>query len=69
LASAGDYSSQSVQQGIDWLLRHQDPSGDWNEDLMTGTGFPNVFYLKYHLYSHYFPLLALGTWREGVGPS
>jgi len=69
LEAAGDYSSISVQHGIDWLLKHQDPGGWWNEDLMTGTGFPNVFYLKYHLYSHYFPLLALGTWRAGFGTS
>jgi squalene-hopene/tetraprenyl-beta-curcumene cyclase len=67
LAAAGDYSSKSVQHGIDWLLKHQNSDGWWNEDLMTGTGFPNVFYLKYHLYAHYFPLLALGTWRAGVG--
>lgn len=67
LVAAGDYSSKSVQHGIDWLLKHQNPDGWWNEDLMTGTGFPNVFYLKYHLYAHYFPLLALGTWRTGVG--
>ena len=66
LVSAGDNRSESVQRGIGWLLRHQEPNGGWNEDLMTGTGFPNVFYLKYHLYSHYFPLLALGTWQAGL---
>ncbi len=69
LLSAGDDSSPAVHHGIDWLLTHQDPDGGWHEDLMTGTGFPNVFYLQYHLYSHYFPLLALGTWRTGFGSS
>ncbi len=66
LVSAGDGTSKSAQQGIDWLLKQQERNGGWNEDLMTGTGFPNVFYLKYHMYSHYFPLLALGTWRASL---
>ena len=33
----------------------------WQESAMTGTGFPNVFHLTYHLYRDYFPLLALAT--------
>jgi squalene-hopene/tetraprenyl-beta-curcumene cyclase len=32
-----------------------------------GTGFPKVFYLKYHLYRHYFPLMALGRYRQYIG--
>jgi squalene-hopene/tetraprenyl-beta-curcumene cyclase len=32
----------------------------WSEESFTGTGFPNHFYLRYHLYRHYFPLMALG---------
>ncbi|WP_447971908.1 squalene--hopene cyclase [Nitrospira sp. M1] len=66
LQSAGDRTSPAVLRGIEWLLTRQKQDGGWDEELMTGTGFPNVFYLKYHLYSHYFPLLALGTWRRGV---
>jgi len=65
LEAADDRASTSVQRGIDWLLTHQNQQGWWDEELMTGTGFPNVFYLKYHLYAHYFPLLALGTWQAG----
>jgi squalene-hopene/tetraprenyl-beta-curcumene cyclase len=61
LKAAGDTSSSSVRAGQAWLLEKQSPSGSWPETLATGTGFPNVFYLNYHLYAHYFPLLALAT--------
>ena len=48
------------------LLDRQEPDGSWLEEEWTGTGFPRVFYLRYHLYPIYFPLLALGTYeREG----
>ncbi len=40
-------------------MDRQKPDGTWNEELATGTGFPNVFYLSYSLYRNYFPLLAL----------
>jgi squalene-hopene/tetraprenyl-beta-curcumene cyclase len=50
-------------KGVRYLLESQNPNGDWNERLATGTGFPGVFYLTYHLYRHYFPMLALATMR------
>ncbi len=37
-----------------------DPAGSWCETWFTGTGFPKVFYLRYHLYRLYFPVMALG---------
>lgn len=61
LAAAGDSDSGIVQRGVKWLLDRQRPDGRWDEELMTGTGFPNVFYLSYHLYRDYFPLLALAA--------
>ena len=61
LAAAGETDSSIVQRGLDWLLNHQREDGHWDEDLMTGTGFPNVFYLTYHMYRDYFPLLALAV--------
>lgn len=67
LAAAGDRGSGSVRNGVKWLVDRQNPKGAWDEELMTGTGFPNVFYLTYHLYRHYFPLLALATWQSGLG--
>jgi squalene-hopene/tetraprenyl-beta-curcumene cyclase len=59
LIAGGDDSSLSVQHGIEYLLDTQRAEGSWDEELATGTGFPKVFYLNYHLYKDYFPLLAL----------
>jgi squalene-hopene/tetraprenyl-beta-curcumene cyclase len=61
LAATGDFSSDAVECGIEYLLSTQRPDGTWAETLATGTGFPNVFYLTYHMYRDYFPLLALVT--------
>lgn len=36
--------------------------GSWEEPHFTGTGFPRVFYLKYHMYRLYFPIMCLGRW-------
>jgi squalene-hopene/tetraprenyl-beta-curcumene cyclase len=64
LIAGGDTWSSSVRDGIEYLLRTQREDGNWNEDLSTGTGFPRVFYLTYHYYRLYFPLLALGTFLK-----
>jgi squalene-hopene/tetraprenyl-beta-curcumene cyclase len=61
LKAAGDVSSNCVTAGRTWLVQNQDATGSWPESLATGTGFPNVFYLNYHLYAHYFPLLAMAA--------
>jgi squalene-hopene/tetraprenyl-beta-curcumene cyclase len=61
LIAGGDPASLSVQHGIEYLLETQRSDGSWEEELATGTGFPRVFYLNYHLYKDYFPLLALST--------
>lgn len=59
LAAAGERASDAVARGVKYLLDTQRGDGTWNETLATGTGFPGVFYLNYHLYRHYFPILAL----------
>jgi squalene-hopene/tetraprenyl-beta-curcumene cyclase len=64
LLAAGDTRSESVQRGILHLLETQNSEGSWNEDQYTGTGFPRVFYLAYHLYRDYFPLIALATYKR-----
>jgi squalene-hopene/tetraprenyl-beta-curcumene cyclase len=64
LLAAGDTRSESVQKGILYLLETQRPDGSWEEDQYTGTGFPRVFYLAYHLYRDFFPLIALSTYAR-----
>jgi len=61
LIAGGDDSSLSVRHGIEYLLETQRANGGWAEEATTGTGFPKVFYLRYHLYKDYFPLLALSS--------
>ncbi len=58
---AEDYD---VQRGIRWLLDTQLPTGTWDEPWFTGTGFPRVFYLRYHLYRLYFPIMTMGRWQS-----
>ena len=65
--------SPAVERGVEWLHKNQRADGTWDEELHTGTGFPNVFYLSYGLYRNYFPLLALATYakqarRQASGP-
>ncbi len=50
--------------GVEYLRNSQRPDGLWDEHLATGTGFPRVFYLSYHLYRNSFPLLALSTYMR-----
>jgi hypothetical protein len=61
-AAKGQDGSPEARRGVTWLLDHQTPDGDWAEENFTGTGFPKVFYLRYHWYRVYFPLMALGRW-------
>ncbi len=64
LMSAGETRSAQVTRGIAYLLSTQQPAGTWDETSYTGTGFPKVFYLRYHYYCHYFPLMALGMFAR-----
>ncbi|HKM56480.1 MAG TPA: squalene--hopene cyclase, partial [Isosphaeraceae bacterium] len=66
LTAAGRASGEAVRRGIDYLLSTQLTDGTWNESHYTGTGFPRVFYLKYHLYRVYFPLMAISRYRQAV---
>jgi squalene-hopene/tetraprenyl-beta-curcumene cyclase len=67
LLAAGDTRSECVERGIEYLLNTQKRDGSWDDEWYTGTGFPRVFYLKYHMYAEYFPLLALATWMKVKG--
>jgi squalene-hopene/tetraprenyl-beta-curcumene cyclase len=64
LLASGDESSLSLYNGIEYLVDTQRPDGTWDEELATGTGFPRVFYLSYHLYRNSFPLLALSRFSQ-----
>jgi squalene-hopene/tetraprenyl-beta-curcumene cyclase len=67
LMAGGDYRSESLARGIAYLLDQQQADGGWREVPYTGTGFPRVFYLKYHAYPWYFPLMALAKYSGGQG--
>lgn len=64
LLAAGEVKSRAVQKGVRYLLDTQEKNGSWEERLFTGTGFPRVFYLRYHGYSQYFPMWALGVYSR-----
>jgi squalene-hopene/tetraprenyl-beta-curcumene cyclase len=63
MAAVGPHDPH-VKAAVRWLMENQNPQGDWDEPWFTGTGFPRVFYLKYHLYRLYFPLMALARYRR-----
>lgn len=66
LIAAGEVRHQAVARGLRFLLDTQQAVGDWSEEPWTGTGFPGVFYLRYHYYATYFPLLTLATYRRAL---
>ena len=70
-------NDRDLRRAVDWLLSTQlseanardrganpdgDLAGSWVEPWFTGTGFPKVFYLRYHLYRLYFPVMAIGRY-------
>jgi len=69
LLAAGEARSPAVARGIRYLVETQRPDGSWDDPRWNGTGFPRVFFLKYHLYPVYFPLWALGVYREALSRS
>src|SRR5713101_1922528 len=66
LIAAGQGDTEALTRGVRHLVDTQKPDGTWDEHLATGTGFPNVFYLRYTLYRNYFPLLALTQARRAI---
>jgi squalene-hopene/tetraprenyl-beta-curcumene cyclase len=59
LVAAGRHDTAAARAGVRWLVARQAADGTWPQDEFTGTGFPRVFYLRYHWYPIYFPLIAL----------
>jgi squalene-hopene/tetraprenyl-beta-curcumene cyclase len=64
LMAAGEVDHPAVARGVDYLSRKQGDDGFWSEPRFTATGFPRVFYLRYHGYSKFFPLWALARYRN-----
>jgi squalene-hopene/tetraprenyl-beta-curcumene cyclase len=67
LLAAGEVDHPATRAGIEYLTSTQRLDGGWSEEPFTGTGFPKVFYLKYHYYCLYFPLLALARFARLAG--
>jgi squalene-hopene/tetraprenyl-beta-curcumene cyclase len=66
LAAGGEQVAAAVERGVRYLVEAQEEDGQWEEPQFTGTGFPGDFYIRYHLYRNYFPLIALGRYRNNV---
>jgi squalene-hopene/tetraprenyl-beta-curcumene cyclase len=62
--ASGQVDHPSVARGIGYLTGTQGADGLWKEDRFTATGFPRVFYLRYHGYPKFFPLWALARYRN-----
>jgi squalene-hopene/tetraprenyl-beta-curcumene cyclase len=62
--AAGEVENPAVTRGIGYLIDTQAKKGLWDEQRYTATGFPRVFYLRYHGYSKFFPLWALARYRN-----
>jgi squalene-hopene/tetraprenyl-beta-curcumene cyclase len=66
LVAGEDQIGEQITRGMTWLFEQQNAEGRWEDLEFTGTGFPNHFYLRYHMYAHYFPLMALGRIRRRI---
>lgn len=64
LIAGGDGLGDEAKKAAHWLVQHQLKSGTWTENHHTGTGFPGHFYIRYHGYRHYFPLMALAKYKN-----
>jgi squalene-hopene/tetraprenyl-beta-curcumene cyclase len=64
LMAAGEVAHPAVARGVRYLTSTQREHGLWDEEFFTGTGFPRVFYLRYHGYRKYFPLWALSRFAR-----
>jgi squalene-hopene/tetraprenyl-beta-curcumene cyclase len=64
LMAAGEVGHPAVARGVEYLIGTQTEKGLWDEQHYTATGFPRVFYLRYHGYSKFFPFWALARYRN-----
>jgi len=66
LIESGKATTPTVERAIRFLVERQQADGTWTEEEYTGTGFPKHFYINYHLYRNYFPLMALARYRQAL---
>ena len=64
LMAAGETNHPAVARGIAYLQATQSAEGEWEEQPYTAVGFPRVFYLRYHGYKLFFPLMAMARYRN-----
>jgi squalene-hopene/tetraprenyl-beta-curcumene cyclase len=64
LMAASEVANPVVARGVEYLMATQSEKGTWDEQRYTATGFPRVFYLRYHGYPRFFPLWALARYRN-----
>jgi squalene-hopene/tetraprenyl-beta-curcumene cyclase len=64
LMAAGEVEHAAVRRGVQYLAVNQGDDGFWDEQRYTATGFPRVFYLRYHGYRRFFPLWAMARYRN-----
>jgi squalene-hopene/tetraprenyl-beta-curcumene cyclase len=64
LMAAGEVGNPVVARGVEYLIATQSEKGLWDEQRYTATGFPRVFYLRYHGYPKFFPLWALARYQN-----
>jgi squalene-hopene/tetraprenyl-beta-curcumene cyclase len=64
LMAVGEVDNPAVERGVQYLSRTQTANALWDEERFTATGFPRVFYLRYHGYRKFFPSWALARYRN-----
>ena len=64
MLAASNTSDPAIHNAVSYLMQNQNEDGSWSEREFTGTGFPCVFYLKYHLYRNSFPVYALSRFHN-----
>lgn len=63
LQAAGKTETKEYYNGVRYLIKN---NHNFDENHFTAVGFPKVFYLKYHGYAKYFPLLALAKLKNQI---
>ncbi|OGW13934.1 MAG: hypothetical protein A3K09_07490 [Nitrospinae bacterium RIFCSPLOWO2_12_FULL_47_7] len=58
--------TSALRKGADYLIQHLGAGGDWDENEFTATGFPVHFFIRYHMYRQFFPLMALARFRHAI---